>query len=157
MHKLRPHGFTIMELLVVIAFSGLLISVVVFMLGSLRFKNEDIQKLSDARRLSDITQLRTGLEQFYSSAGGYPDSHMWETGQTIVCGNQGIIQVPRALSTGQDYLYQSRGKLVTSQICQTKVWSDYSIQFQTETKSYLGPAGTYCLTPSKGIVFQICP
>ncbi len=141
----------------VVAAMGLLFSIAFVILGSLRFKNEDIQKLRDARRVSDINQIRTGLDVFLSSAGGYPDSHSWVTGQTIGCGKSTILQVPKETLQGNSYVYKSKGSGSISQNCNVKVWSDYSLEFQTERKSYLGSAGIYCMTPNKGIAVGSCP
>jgi type II secretion system protein G len=59
-------GFTLIELLVVIAIIGLLSSVVLASLNTAR------QKGRDARRLSDIKQLQTALELYYSDHTAYP-------------------------------------------------------------------------------------
>lgn len=67
--RFRAHhrGFTLIELLVVIAIIGILSSVVLASLNSARTKSRD------ARRLTDIEQIRTALE-FYADANGgkYP-------------------------------------------------------------------------------------
>ncbi len=59
-------GFTLIELLVVIAIIGLLSSVVLASLNGARKKGRD------ARRLSDIKQLQTALELYYSDNNAYP-------------------------------------------------------------------------------------
>lgn len=67
--KLRNNihaGFTLIELLVVIAIIGILASVVLASLDTAR------SKARDARRLSDLQQLRTALEIYYSSNNRYP-------------------------------------------------------------------------------------
>jgi prepilin-type N-terminal cleavage/methylation domain-containing protein len=64
--RARKHGFTLIELLVVIAIIGLLASVVLASLSSARLKGRD------ARRLEDLSQIRTGLELYYSKHGHYP-------------------------------------------------------------------------------------
>jgi prepilin-type N-terminal cleavage/methylation domain-containing protein len=61
-------AFTLVELLVVIAIIGLLSTLSVVALNSAR------AKARDARRLSDIKQLRTALDMYYDSAGTYPNS-----------------------------------------------------------------------------------
>lgn len=53
-------GFTLIELLVVIAIIGMLSSVVLASLNTAR------AKARDARRLSDMSQVRTALELYYS-------------------------------------------------------------------------------------------
>lgn len=59
-------GFTLIELLVVIAIIGILSSVVLASLNSAR------QKGRDARRISDISQIRLALELYYDSNSTYP-------------------------------------------------------------------------------------
>ncbi len=59
-------GFTLVELLVVIAIIGLLSTLAVVSLGSAR------SKARDARRISDIKQVQSALELYFSDAGAYP-------------------------------------------------------------------------------------
>ncbi|HOF79800.1 MAG TPA: prepilin-type N-terminal cleavage/methylation domain-containing protein [bacterium] len=59
-------GFTLIELLVVIAIIALLSTLSVVALNSARVKSRD------ARRLSDIKQLRTALEMYFDQNQSYP-------------------------------------------------------------------------------------
>lgn len=59
-------GFTLIELLVVIAIIGLLSTLAVIALGSAR------TKARDAKRLSDVKQVQTALELYYTDNGTYP-------------------------------------------------------------------------------------
>ena len=59
-------GFTLVELLVVIAIIGILSTLSVVSLNSARAKSRD------ARRLSDIKQIRTALDLYYDSSSTYP-------------------------------------------------------------------------------------
>jgi len=61
-------GFTLIEMLVVIAIIGLLSSVIVIGLSGAR------SKARDARRVSDIRGIQNSLELAYSSIDGYPTS-----------------------------------------------------------------------------------
>ena len=63
-HKIK--GFTLIELLVVISIIGLLSSVVLASLNTARAKSRD------ARRISDIRQIRNALELYKDSTGYYP-------------------------------------------------------------------------------------
>ena len=63
MHK----GFTLIELLVVIAIIGLLSTLAVVALNSAR------EKARDAKRVSDVKQVQTALELYYSDNQQYPD------------------------------------------------------------------------------------
>lgn len=64
--KNSKKGFTLIELLIVIAIIGLLASIVLVGLGGARRSGRD------ARRISDLANLRTVLERYYSKCGRYP-------------------------------------------------------------------------------------
>ncbi len=65
-HSRAPRAFTLIELLVVIAIIGLLSSVVLASLNTAR------AKARDAKRFSDLEQVRTALEMYYADHGAYP-------------------------------------------------------------------------------------
>lgn len=62
----KTYGFTLIELLVVIAIIALLSSVVLAALSSARMKSRD------ARRKSDLQNIRIALELYYDAYGVYP-------------------------------------------------------------------------------------
>lgn len=64
--KSKKGGFTLIELLVVVAIIGILASTILVSLGSAR------AKARDARRVSDIGQLKNALELYFSTYGRYP-------------------------------------------------------------------------------------
>ena len=64
--KINKKGFTLIELLVVIAIIGLLSTLAVVALGSAR------TKARDSKRLSDLKQVQTALELYYTDQGLYP-------------------------------------------------------------------------------------
>ncbi|HQB50829.1 MAG TPA: prepilin-type N-terminal cleavage/methylation domain-containing protein, partial [bacterium] len=64
--KYPQNAFTLIELLVVIGIIALLSSLSIIALNSARAKSRD------ARRLSDVKQISTALEMYYSSNGNYP-------------------------------------------------------------------------------------
>lgn len=59
-------GFTLLELLVVIAVIGIFSAIVIASLNNIRSKSRD------ARRKSDFRQIATALEMYYDQYGGYP-------------------------------------------------------------------------------------
>ncbi|MBU6431371.1 MAG: prepilin-type N-terminal cleavage/methylation domain-containing protein [Patescibacteria group bacterium] len=69
--KNKTKGFTLIELLVVIAIVGLLSSIVLASLNSARVKARD------ARRISDLHQIRLALELYYDANGNYPVVPTW--------------------------------------------------------------------------------
>lgn len=69
-------GFTLIELLVVIAIIGILSSVVLASLNNARVKGRD------AKRVSDLSQLKLALELYFDSERRYPVG----TGTTTLAG-----------------------------------------------------------------------
>lgn len=63
---MNKKGFTLIELLVVIAIIGLLSTLSVVALGSARVKARD------SKRLSDLKQVQTALELYYTDKDAYP-------------------------------------------------------------------------------------
>jgi len=63
---MNKKGFTLIELLVVIAIIGLLSTLAVVALGSAR------EKARDSKRLSDVKQVQTALELYYTDNSAYP-------------------------------------------------------------------------------------
>lgn len=75
-HPNPKSGFTLIELLVVISIIGLLAAVVLVSLNGARAKSRD------AKRVSDVHQIMTALELYYSDNSGYPPAS--GTGQAAV-------------------------------------------------------------------------
>lgn len=87
-------GFTLIELLVVIAIIGILSSVVLASLNGAR------ESSRDARRQTDLTQIRTGLALYRDSNGGYPADLY-----TDLAGSDAMTQVPTDPDDGSNYAY----------------------------------------------------
>lgn len=64
--KINNKGFTLIEMLVVVAIVGLLSAVVVVGLTGAR------EQARDSRRVADIRQIQNDLEINYQSSSGYP-------------------------------------------------------------------------------------
>ncbi len=80
---MNKKGFTLIELLVVIAIIGLLSTLAVVALSSAR------QKARDSKRLSDLKQVQTALELYYTDNNKYPvEATAVDIGQTAtICLN----------------------------------------------------------------------
>ncbi|MBI2278638.1 MAG: type II secretion system protein [Candidatus Brennerbacteria bacterium] len=96
--KNKQSGFTLIEMLVVVAIIGLLSSVVVIGVGGAR------QKARDTKRVADLRQIQTYLEANYA-VGGYPVLSPWPS------------MLPRDPSTGTEtnpgYAYCTSGQTYT--------------------------------------------
>ena len=88
---MKRQGFTLIELLVVIAIIGLLSTLAVVALGSAR------QKARDAKRLSDLKQVQTALELYYTDNSGYPAA---ATAVTLGAGTEACLNASGFAATG---------------------------------------------------------
>ena len=122
-------AFTLVELLVVIAIIGILSTLSVVALNSAR------AKARDARRLSDIKQIRTALDMYYDSAGIYPTS-LIPGSPLSYNGLDFLAKVPDDPLSSQHYIYT-----------QTENGQNYTIDFTLETKSAGYEPGNYQATP----------
>src|SRR6056297_2839321 len=66
--KTKKKGFTLIELMVVVAIMGLLAALAVISLNNAR------ARARDARRISDVKQVQTALELYYLDNHQYPDT-----------------------------------------------------------------------------------
>lgn len=76
---MNKKGFTLIELLVVIGIIGLLSTLAVVALGSAR------QKARDSKRLSDIKQVQTALELYFTDNNTYPVANNITLGVDATC------------------------------------------------------------------------
>lgn len=138
----KNKGFTLIELLVVIAIIGLLSTLAVVALGNAR------QKARDAKRLSDLKQMQTALELYYTDKTDYPAAAapitlgttdyacLDGTGFTTValCASPYMGQVPADPLPAASYVY-------------TKGVNTYTITATLET-TMNGLSGGVTLSPS---------
>lgn len=115
-------GFTLIEILIVVAIIAILASVVLVGLGPTQRAGRD------ARRISDMRQVQNGLELFYNRCGFYPGtancaaataqlgaavnsptSWTFLTTALTGTGSIGVSQVPNDPNTANYYQYGSGG------------------------------------------------
>lgn len=133
-------GFTVLEALIVLAVFGLLATLAVLSLNSAR------ASLRDAQRISDVSVIRSALSQYWLEKAAYPTSAGVDlgspgtntdrlTGSGFVSANDPseplyLNRVPTGPKVGEYYRYRAGA-------------NGYSIRFQTETRTDLGPPNVY--------------
>lgn len=83
-------GFTLVELLVVIAIIGILATLLLLQLGVAR------QRARDAKRIVDVSQVRTAVELYFDDTGQYPQTATYVALGTLAVG--GSTFVPRYMT-----------------------------------------------------------
>ena len=143
-------GFTILEILIVIAALGLLVT-----LGAISI-NGARARMRDAQRMSDVSVLRSALSQMWFEKATYPVSTgvnlnaagtntetLTSEGFTTAAAAQQPVyleRVPTGPNANEYYRYKGTS-------------NGYSIRFQTERDTALGKANVYFLH-STGIDLQ---
>ncbi len=133
-------GFTILELIIVIAVFGLLATLAALSLNSAR------ASLRDAQRLSDVSVLRAALSAYYLEKATFPLSGGVDLGQpgtdTDVFTGSGFVAADQAqppiylervpVGPRNNEYYRFRGGA-----------TGYSVRFVMETETDLGPPNVY--------------
>ncbi|MBI4094456.1 MAG: type II secretion system protein [Candidatus Liptonbacteria bacterium] len=108
--KKRASGFTLIEILIVVAVIGILASVVLVGLGPVQRQGRD------TRRIADLRSVQTALELFFNKNGEYPGANdaafTWDDLEdAIVSGGIGVNRIPNdpRAGAGVQYEYGSDG------------------------------------------------
>ncbi len=134
-------GFTLIELLVVVAIIGMLVSVAITSYTNARRKSRD------SKRLSDMSQIKLGMDLYFSGGSGYPDMAEWVTNHDVYCNGNLVFKVPADLLSSSSYVYTTGGVSSAGCASTNPVWTTYKLQFTTEGDTDIGPAGIYYLHP----------
>ncbi|OGE80374.1 MAG: hypothetical protein A2826_02870 [Candidatus Doudnabacteria bacterium RIFCSPHIGHO2_01_FULL_43_23] len=131
--KIKSRGFTLIELLVVIAIIGLLASVVVTSLSSTR------AKARDTKRISDLKQMKLGLDLFLNHGNGYPTKVSFDAAiaakTVLTCGTVPTVlpvQDPLYPQSGYLYNYTDTGAVTSGCGGANNLNTDYQITFTLE-------------------------
>jgi type IV pilus assembly protein PilA len=146
-------GFTLIEILIVVAIIAILASVVLVGLGPTQ------QAGRDARRISDLSEVQNGLELYYNKCGYYPGdveaaacgtysaNNTWALMTASLVGSGiGVTSVPNDPSSGQNYQYGSNDG--TSYVIEAKLENGNNSVFTSYTAPAVQTGVTTCTPPA---------
>ena len=94
-------GFTLIEILIVVAIIGMLSSVVLVGLGSFRSRGRD------ARRVADLREVQNALELYYAKNGNYPIGNNVNVSTLgLQSAGIGVTKVPTDPTNNGEYYYR---------------------------------------------------
>lgn len=139
-------GFTLVEMLIVIAIIAILSTMI------LRGVGGALPKSRDARRMGDLKNVQSSLEVYYNKTGTYPnitasDPTGWQTLESTISGVLGSnFKLPRDPSGGTNTYYYCPGAASPSGAI-----NSYILGAQLEvTSSTEGLSGETCGKPCGG-------
>jgi prepilin-type N-terminal cleavage/methylation domain-containing protein len=107
-------GFTLIEMLVVIAIIAILASVFLVGLGGFR------GSAYDSRRLSDLQRVQSYLELYYNINRSYPSASDWQSLENaLINANVGVTKLPRdpqGFSYEYGYCNGSQGYILAAKL-----------------------------------------
>ncbi|MEK7579588.1 MAG: type II secretion system protein [Patescibacteria group bacterium] len=118
----RERGFTLVELLVVIAIIGVLATLLLLQLGGAR------GKARDTKRIADLTQLRTAVEQYFDdNSGTYPAVSLYDVSDPLKAyiGTGKMANTTDPLDQVQ-YGY-STAPAISGKILRFQVWAELEV------------------------------
>lgn len=117
-HTIRKQGFTLIEMLIVVAIIGVLASIVLVGLGPVQRRGRDARRIADLRETQNALELYFGKCTYYpggvesgeTCSGRIGSPANWQGVQSALTGsNLGINQIPSDPSIGRSYVYASDG------------------------------------------------
>lgn len=143
-------GFTLIELLVVIAIIGLLATLAVVALQNAR------EKSRDAKRVSDIKQIQTALDLYYTDNNAYPVEAtaitLGSATADALCGGGFVAAGDASCTADESYMERvpadpvNTGTLVYEY--SSAAGATYSITFELEGATGGLAAGAHTATPA---------
>jgi prepilin-type N-terminal cleavage/methylation domain-containing protein len=139
-------GFTLIEMLIVIAIIGILASIVLVGLGPVQKKGRD------SRRISDLKEIQTALELYFNKNGSYPSDSSWATLQTDLKGaGIGTANIPNDPRVGQNYGYAVNSAKTSYVLgAQLEDPSNSAIRDSFTGNTFASSAETFTLSDSLG-------
>lgn len=166
MKEFSRKGFTLIEILIVVAIIAILASIVLVGLGPTQALGRD------SRRVSDLQEIQNGLELYYNKNGAYPvpaQGAAWTVFQGDLTGASiGINNVPvDPSSPGRGYAYAwsaagaSYELMAYLESSQDSLWSSYTkpANFVLAGNTALTGAAVSCIGTGVGAVagqYQYC-
>lgn len=144
LNQKKQNGFTLLELLIVV--------VIIIILAGISFiaLNGQRAKARDAQRISDVKQIRTALEFYFSNEGEYPlienEVVIGSQDRERLCSKNDGSFVSAQTTCNQDSIYMSTlptDPLSGQEFTYTGSAEGYDISFELEKQSALGPPGVY--------------
>ncbi len=97
----KTNGFTLVELLIVIAIIGVLVTIVIIAINPVKL----IRDARDSRMRSDLEQIKASMQLYYNDFKRYPTTAPTKNTAWTVSGTNYMKQFPAA-TDGTDYLYK---------------------------------------------------
>lgn len=125
MRKIRfPGGFTLVELLVVMAIIAILVGLVLNVAGFVRYKG------ATARAQAEIAGVSTALESYKADYGDYPQ---WTNTNTGVTGDNAVLVTNLSPATGKVYFEFTKSQTNSSKYFQDPFGNSYGYQYPGNT------------------------
>ena len=136
--RTKTRGFTLIEILLVIAIIGLMATIVMYGQRNAQEKRRDV------KRVTDIEALQKGLALYISKVGGYPVYEGCINGTDAVTvglraegmlqGNDSLVDPLNPSNTANCYYYISAG-------------STFTLRYTLEQTSAAGEVGNHTIQP----------
>ncbi len=151
--KLGESGFTLIELLIVIAIIGVMTTIVITSLSNSRAKGRDARRISDIRQLRNAIELYRTNNDFAPAGAGALDGGV--ALQALVTSNliSSISSDPNR--TGSEGYYYKNNNVAGAEVSADSNTHTYAIRFYMERGTSFGAGSTYYCATSRGIEVSV--